>query len=224
MAMAQGDQLGRASSAGSAEHESDVVGACGSGERAILRRRKVERDVARRIRVPSVSDLDHAQPPRACNLANGRVEPRIDDDGLDATGIEMAAELVCRVLVADRNGDRALHDAENGCQRLRATAMNDREATVPTETRMLKLGGYAIRQTRELAIAHVLPVPGCDRRGGGRGAAPIVDDLADRGSDGDNLRCGTQFYVGHIATMTGPVLFRLAYMQTTGIILVSTRA
>jgi len=92
--------------------------------------------------------------------------------------------------------------------------MNDSEATVPTETRMLKLGGYAIRQTCELAIAQVLPVAGCDRRGRWRSAAPIVDDLADRGSEGYNRRCGTQIYVGHIATVTCPVLFRLAYMQT----------
>jgi hypothetical protein len=91
--------------------------------------------------------------------------------------------------------------------------MNNREATVPTETRVLELDGYAIRQTCELAMAHVRPVPGRDRRGGGRGAAPIVDDLADRVSDGDNLRCGTQLYIAHIATMTGPVL--LPYMQTT---------
>ena len=69
---------------------------------------------------------------------------------------------------------------------------------------MLKLGGYVIRETRELAMAHVLPVPGCDRGGRGRSAAPIVDDLADRGSDGDNLGCGTQLYIGHIATMTAP--------------------
>ncbi len=185
--------------------EGDVVGACTSGERVIPRRRKVERDVAGGICVPSVSDVDHAYPPRACNLANGRVEPRIDDDGLDTTGVEMAPELVCRVLVADRNGDRALHDAENGCQRLRAAAMDDREATVRAETRMLKLGGYAIRQKCELAIAHVLPVPGGDRRSGGRGAAPGVDNLADRGCDSDTLRCGTQSYVGHFATMTGPV-------------------
>jgi hypothetical protein len=82
--------------------------------------------------------------------------------------------------------------------------MNDRETTVPTETRMLQLGSYAVRQPCELAIAHVLPVPAGDRRGGRRGAAPIVDDLADRVSDGDSLRCGTQLYIAHIAIMTGP--------------------
>src|SRR5690348_16966276 len=92
--------------------------------------------------------------------------------------------------------------------------MNDREPAVPAEARVLKLGGYAVRQTRQLAIAQVLSVPGRDRRGSGGGAAPMVDDLADRGSEGDKLRCGTQFYVGHIATMTGPVLFRWAHMQT----------
>jgi hypothetical protein len=42
----------------------------------------------------------------------------------------------------------------------------------------------------------------------------MVDDLTDRGSDGDNLGCGTQYYLGHIATMTGAVLFRWASMQT----------
>jgi hypothetical protein len=104
--------------------------------------------VAGSICVPSLFYLDHANPPRARNLANWGVEPRIDDDRVDATGVEMARELVCRVLVADRNGDRVLYDAENGRQRLRTTAMNDRETTVPTETRMLKLGGYAIGQTR----------------------------------------------------------------------------
>lgn len=222
--MAQRDQLGCASSAGSAEYESDVVGACGRGERAMLRKRKVERDVARRICVPSVSDLDHANPPRARNLANGRVEPRIDDNGVDATGIEIARELVCRVLVADRNSDRAFHDAENGRQRFRATAMNNGEATPPTETRMLKLGGYVIRETCELAMAHVPPVPGCDRRGRRRCAAPIVDDLANRGSDGDSLRCGTQLYIGHIATMTAPSYSDWRTGRRPGIILVSTRA
>jgi len=162
-----------------------------------------------------MTDLDHPHSPCARNVAHGRVEPRIDDDGFDATGIEVACELVRRVLVADRNGDRALHDAENRRQRFRAPAMNDREATVTTETCMLELGRDAIGQTRELAIAHVLPVPGRDRGGRGRNAAPMVDDLADRGSDGDSFRCGTECYVGHIATMTGPVLFGSACMQAS---------
>jgi hypothetical protein len=105
VAMAQGNELGCASRAGSAENESDVIGACGRRERVMLDRRKVERDVARRICIPSGSDLDQRQPQRARNLANGPVEPRIDDDGLDATSIEMAPELVCRLLAADRDSD-----------------------------------------------------------------------------------------------------------------------
>src|SRR5215510_13644519 len=96
------------------------------------------------VRVLSVDHIDYSQAPCTRHVADRPVEPPIDDDGLGATRVEMALELACYVLVADRHGDRALHDAENGRQRFRTTAMDDREATLRTETRMLKLGGYVV--------------------------------------------------------------------------------
>src|SRR6185437_8908599 len=142
MPMTQRNELGCTRRAGSGENKSDVVGPGGrrNGRRAILRARKVERDAPRGVRIPSMTDLDHAHSPCARNVAHGRVEPRIDDDGFDATGIEVASELVRLIFVTDRDMYRAPRATENRRQRFRAPAMNDREATVTTETCMLELG------------------------------------------------------------------------------------